>query len=120
MKNPAARFGRRLWAALASLLLVLGLLWPIRSEGAMSYSNSGGDCEGDPIDGNDYGTDGGGATDDNIHADPLSVEPGVFRLPSFTDGASILLVPDFQSGLVIFRIFIITEPGSQAEGFDAP
>ena len=120
MKNLANGFCGRLLASLAPLLMVLGLLWPIRSFAIQEYSNGGGDCEGDPVDGNDYGTDGGGSTDDDIHADSVAALPGVFRLPFLADGISVLLVPDFQSGLPGFRILIVSDAVNQAEGFDAP
>ena len=120
MKNLANGFGGRLLASLAPLLTVLGLLWPIRSYPVQEYSNGGGNCDGDPIDGNDYGTDGGGGTDDDIHADSVAIPSGVFLLPCLADGVSILVVPDFQSGLLSFRILIISDAVNQAEGFDAP
>lgn len=103
---------RRLLALVVSLVMSTGLLGPAASLAAVNRSLDGGggvigdgEREGDPLDSNDHS---GSGTGDDIHSDSVD-RRGIFvpLIPSLIDGSRILLIPDFQSGTLVFRILIV-------------
>lgn len=104
---------RRLLALVVSLVMSTGLLGPAASLAAVNRTLSGGggvigdgEREGDPLDSNDHS--GGSSGGDVIHSD--SVDRGGISMPlipTLADGRHILLIPDFQSGTLVFRIMIV-------------
>ena len=103
---------RRLLALVVSLVMATGLLGPSASLAGVNRSLNGGggvigdgEREGDPLDSNDHS---GSGSDDDIHND--SIDRGGISLPlipALADGRRILLIPDFQSGTLVFRILIV-------------
>ena len=114
---------KRVWgwgpAVLLPVVLALGFLFPGISQAAKQITIGDHVGEGDPIDGNDFGTDGGGSNGDDLHSD-LGIE-SVFSwtLPMLMDGARIIVIPDLRSGSVFFQVIIIEDTRSFAEGIDA-
>ena len=102
----------RLLGPALSLVMAVGLLQPTASLAAILESVGGGGGggtgdEGDPLDSND--TAGGGYTDPE-HETSVTDRPGggtISFLPDRYEGLRILMIPEFQSGTLVFRLLIL-------------
>jgi len=109
MKKLFDGWPRRLLGLAMSLVMSVGLLFPAASLAAVDRTLDGGGLdrrggEGDPLDSNDHGGSGSGG--DVVHSDGA----GGLKLPvipSLLDGKTIVLIPEFQSGTLVFRILVV-------------
>jgi hypothetical protein len=105
---------RRLAGQILSLIIAAGLIHPAASLAAMTRSNGNGDGggtgnEGDPLDSNDHSGGGGGGEGDQHEDSAPSVRSGgvISWLPILSSSQRIILIPEFQSGTLIFRVIIL-------------
>lgn len=110
MKQLFTGWVRRPLALVLSFVMSAGLLVPAASLATEDRTLRGGDGrfggggdEGDPLDSNDHDT---GGSDDEIHSDSVGGLT-VPLIPILAEGRSILLIPEFQSGILVFRIMIV-------------
>lgn len=116
MKNLKIKTGCWLLAPLLPLACVHPALFPEPALAKTVYTSGGGVVTGDPIDGNDYGTDPGGGWEEVPHqTSSVVIESSAVLVPLFGDGTVLLLVPDLKSGLFL-KIMILADPGIQDGG----
>lgn len=120
MKTLLEKIWSRPASYILSFLFFLGLCLPGTASAVKELSNgnggAGGGGEGDPVDGNDYGSGGGGDTDDSLHNDlGYSSPAGSWYLPVLGDGTRILILPEFQDGIIFIQLLFLDDQGSGAE-----
>ena len=104
----------RIPVLIMSVVTVCWIFLPGGSFASKQMTNGHGDINGDPIDGNDFGSGGaGGGIGDLIYVNQNSVPSGgqhagrFLVLPVSLSGMRIMVVPQFQSGLFSVRFMMI-------------
>jgi len=104
----------RLLGPALSLVMAVGLLQPTASLAVILESGGGGGArgtgdEGDPLDSNDTAGGGGGYTDPD-HETSVTDRPDggtISFLPDRYEGLRVLMIPEFHSGTLVFRLLIL-------------